>query len=535
MAQSSSDNFRTICLCLGAGVGAALLTRYIQNLQDEIAENQKKAAFQAQNHIKTEPTPAPKPKAKEALKTQKSAEIGVAAAPEVFYLDVKSSQEASIERYMSDVSRKLKADVGPEDMNKLGDICKYLSFKPEYKMQYKARPDVDEGVLLRVTDWRLLTPKDYDRTCFHCEVDIAGTSIEHLCNGADGKALSVYATNDPAKVREFLQDMKLDPLAVVSAEEIAPPEEDGCVVLTTVEKLFTQYLDIFGKPTREFLKKLFPYAQDIMEKVRIAELTLDRKAEEFQERQARSYTFADYFTEFKSLRIPVDKYAELVPTIKQRVYSICSSSDYRPGKCQLLVVREDWQAKDGETKFGLCSSFLTFVRSGDYLIGHSTHSVMQLPEDTTVPIFMAGLGTGLAPFRAFVEQRKSQKDRGLEVGPMTLFFGGRYSKSEYYYRDEFEAFEREGLVKCCNAWSRDTAKKVYVQNKITEEADSIWEHLGAEGSRGAFFLCGSKQPEKDVFAAILAIFQSKGGLTERQAQQKMDDLQAASRYVTEVY
>ena len=68
-----------------------------------------------------------------------------------------------------------------------------------------ARPDVGEGVLLPVTDWKLLTPEDYDRTCFHIEVDIAGTSIEHACNGADGKALSVYATNDAQKVTEFME------------------------------------------------------------------------------------------------------------------------------------------------------------------------------------------------------------------------------------------------------------------------------------------------------------------------------------------
>jgi sulfite reductase (NADPH) flavoprotein alpha-component len=269
--------------------------------------------------------------------------------------------------------------------------------------------------------------------------------------------------------------------------------------------------------------------------VAIAELTLERKMEEFQDRQARALTYADYFLEFPSLKIPADKFVELVPTIKQRVYSICSSSDYRPGKCQLLVVREDWQAKGGDTKFGLCSSFLTFVRPGSWAIGHSTHSVMNMPEDKSTPVYMAGLGTGLAPFRAFVEQRKCEKSKGIKVGPMTLFFGGRYSKAEYYYRDEFEAYEKEGLVKCCNAWSRDTAKKVYVQHKITEEAENIWRDLGAPGSKGAFFLCGSKQPEKDVFAAILQIFQTKGGMTEAQSRAKMDELQAAGRYVTEVY
>ena len=422
---------------------------------------------------------------------------------------LQAQKAVAVEKYVGEVGKKLNAGAKDAEIDKVGDLLKYVAFKDEYKTTFQARPDVDEGELLKVTDWRRLTPDDYDRNTFHFEVDVAGTSIEKLVNGSDGRALSVYATNDAKKVQEFLKIMKIDPTAIVACDEIAPQGEENMTVLTTAEKLFTQYLDLFGKPTREFLKKLFPYAVDIQEKVAIAELTLDRKTEEFQDRQARALTFADYLVEFKSLKIPLDKYTELLPTVKQRVYSICSSSNYRPGKCQLLVVREDWQAKGGDTKFGLCSSFLTFIRPGSYCVAHSTHSVMKIPEDKTCHIFMAGLGTGLAPFRAYVEQRKFQKSQGHKVGPMTLFFGGRYSKAEYYYRDEFEAFEAEGLLKCCNAWSRDTAKKVYVQHKITEEADSIWEHLGKNGSKGYFFLCGSKQPEKDVFAALMKIIDRK--------------------------
>jgi len=431
---------------------------------------------------------------------------------------------------------KAKAEgVSADAIKNVGDLSKYLAFQPQYKSQLRARPDVAQGELVRVTDWKLLTPEDYDRTCFHFEVDVRGTSMEHTINGSQGKALSVYATNDADMVMKFMKEMKIDPDAIVSVEELAPQSEEGTVVITTAYKLFTQYLDLFGKPAREFLKKLHAFAVDVMEKVAIAEMTLDRKTEEFQDRQARAATFADYLTEFKSLKIPLDKYVDLVPTIKQRVYSICSSSDYRPGKCQLLVVREDWQAKGGDTKYGLCSSFLTFIRPGTFCVAHSTHSVMQMPEDKTAHIFMAGLGTGLAPFRAYIEQRKYQKTKGHTVGPMTLFFGGRYSKAEYYYRDEFEQFEAEGLVKCCNAWSRDQKEKVYVQHKIMEEADHIWRELGREGSKGYFFLCGSKQPEKDVFAALLKIFETKGGMTNEQALKKMDSLQSAGRYVTEVY
>jgi len=184
-------------------------------------------------------------------------------------------------------------------------LGKFLAFKNEYQTQFMARPDVSEAELVKVTDWKLLTPEDYDRTCFHIEIDVRGTNMEHLVNGSQGKALSVYATNDSEKVHEFMKKMGLNPNQVVSIDEISPPEQEGCTALVTVERLFIQYLDIFGKPSREFLKNLFPFAKDIQEKVKIAEVTLERCTQEFFERQALAYTFADYLLEFPSLDIPV--------------------------------------------------------------------------------------------------------------------------------------------------------------------------------------------------------------------------------------
>ena len=266
-------------------------------------------------------------------------------APVMSSVATVEAQRAAMTFQHQQESKNNAEGISADSIKNAGDLSKYLAFQPQYKAQLRARPDVAQGELVRVTDWKLLTPEDYDRTCFHFEVDVRGTAMEHTINGSQGKALSVYSTNDAEKVMEFIKEMKLDPDQIVSVEELAPQSEDGTVVLTTVYKLFTQYLDLFGKPTREFLKKLHPYAVDVMEKVAIAEMTLDRKTEDFQDRQARAATFADYLTEFKSLKIPADKFVELIPTIKQRVYSICSSSDYRPGKCQLMVVREDWQAK----------------------------------------------------------------------------------------------------------------------------------------------------------------------------------------------
>merc|ERR1719409_878296 len=443
--------------------------------------------------------------------------------------EASEEQNQIVDRYMDEL--KAKSANGATDAN--DEVLKYMAFKDTYNTKFVARLDVNQGELIRVTEYLRLTPEDYDRHCFHVELDVAGTSMDgEALNGSQGKALSVYSQNDAMRVRAFLSAVRLDGQAIIKLDDLSTI---GLTGLTTVEKLFINYLDIFGQPSREFLKQLLPFAKDIYEKTAIAELTLDRNLKQFQDNTDKALTFADYITMYPSLSIPAEKYLEVIPTIKQRVYSICSSTRFRPGKCQLLVVVNDWQASDGQTKFGLCSDFLSKTRGDQFVLCHPTHSVMQMPSDHSVHVIMVGLGTGLAPFRAFIEERKFAKSKGKKVGKMTLFFGGRYSKNEYYYRDEMDAYEAEGLLQCFHAWSRDTDKKVYVQHKIQERSADIWEELGADKSKGHFYLCGPKQPEKDVNNALLSIFQTVGGLTAEQAQSRMDALKESQRYVTEVY
>jgi sulfite reductase alpha subunit-like flavoprotein len=169
-----------------------------------------------------------------APKKGKSA-IAASADGHVLAPLVKDPEE--IPKYMKATTEK-QAIVSPESMTKIGDLSKFMAFKGEYKTRFAARPDVAEGELVRVTDWKRLTPLDYDRTCFHFEVDITGTSMEHTVNGSQGKALSVYSTNDPAMVAKFLDAMGLDRHEIVSVEELAPPEEENTAVLTSLEKLY---------------------------------------------------------------------------------------------------------------------------------------------------------------------------------------------------------------------------------------------------------------------------------------------------------
>jgi len=160
---------------------------------------------------------------------------------------------------------------------------------------------------------------------------------------------------------------------------------------------------------------------------------------------------------------------------------------------------------------------------------------MHLPEDPLAPVFMAGLGTGMAPFRAFIEERCARAAAGEPAGPMTLYFGARHRAQEYLYGEELEAAAATGLLTLRLAFSRDTQRKVYIQHLMEEDGGALWEQLAGGKQRGAFYLCGPTWPEADVEAAISGAFQAKGGLSKEQASNLIRDMKSEKRYVLEVY
>jgi len=128
-------------------------------------------------------------------------------------------------------------------------------------------------------------------------------------------------------------------------------------------------------------------------------------------------------------------------------------------------------------------------------------SVLRLPPSPKQPIVMSGLGTGMAPFRAFVQQRKYQKEMGIDVGPVVLYFGARHRHEEWLYGDEWEAYEAEGLVTRLGlAFSRDQKEKIYIQDRIGEDKEMLKELLGEQ--EGYFYLCGPTWPVPAINKAI---------------------------------
>ncbi len=388
-----------------------------------------------------------------------------------------------------------------------------------------------------------LTPESYDRNVFHMEVDLTGTGLRYQM----GDALSVYPQNNAVMVTQFIEDFKLD------AEEVLqinlPSSDEGVparIEIVNVFQLLSQVLDLFGKPGKKFYKSLLARAnhstdpEELKKLKSVVEDTPEGKAF-FATCAAETVTFADLLREFKSIRVSARDMLDIVSPIEPRLYSIASSSTMHPDAVHLLVVTEDWVTPSGKVQKGLCSNFLADIWPNNevqyYISCGVKTSMMKLPEDPMKPVIMVGTGTGMAPFRAFIQHRVFQKSLGIAVGPMVLYFGARYQAKEFLYGDELSRYHENGrgvLTHLRTAWSRDQEAKIYVQDRVAEDAGLITSYLLDQG--GSFYLCGTAGAmPNDVQEAIVSGFSKAKGLTKEEAKERISELKEDGRYVLEVY
>eukprot|EP01111_Echinosteliopsis_oligospora_P016519 TRINITY_DN689_c0_g1_i5.p1 TRINITY_DN689_c0_g1~~TRINITY_DN689_c0_g1_i5.p1 ORF type:complete len:1208 (+),score=338.40 TRINITY_DN689_c0_g1_i5:237-3860(+) len=416
-------------------------------------------------------------------------------------------------------------------MDHVGEAAKYLMFTESYQTKKQLRPDVSGSYLVKVDVNRRLTPADYDRNVFHIEFDTNGTDLKYEI----GDALGVYGHNDEQEVLDFLKYYGLDPDSVLSLpfKGAAP----GVVHARTLRHIFTQYLDLFGRPAKQFYQQIAEYATDVEEKKQLLLLTTPEGQELYKARVDQTVTFADILLDFPSARPPLDKLMEFIPPIKPRHYSIASSMKMHPNSVHLLVVLVSWEVQHKEqqkTRFGHCTRYLVGLKPGQLVTVSIKPSVMRLPPMDTQPIVMAGLGTGMAPFRAFIEERAVLKRQGVEVGPIALYFGSRSRFAEYLYGEELEAYNKEGLLTYLRlAFSRDQPEKIYIQHKIEEDKKELWQMLAK--SKGHFYLCGPTWPEPDVKKAILDSFTSQGNLSPTEAEGLLEEMRSNDQYILELY
>jgi len=243
--------------------------------------------------------------------------------------------------------------------------------------------------------------------------------------------------------------------------------------------------------------------------------------------------YVDIMREFE-VKYTIEEFMELADKLKPRLYSIASSHDAHPGFVELTVgiVRFEY---NGRARGGLCTQFMADeINTSGAPIGvfMSPTKSFVLPDDKDIDIIMVGPGTGIAPFRAFMEQRVFDGGKGRNW----LFFGDQSASTEFYYKDTIEGWVDEGhLYKFTTAWSRDQEEKIYVQHRLKEHGKEVWEWF----ENGAYFyICGDKQyMAKDVHRALIDIAMEHGGMSEADATHFIEKtmMREQKRYLRDVY
>ena len=407
-------------------------------------------------------------------------------------------------------------------------------FKNDAECKEVFRPYEHQQVWqVKLTKNQRLTPTDYHRNTFHLEFDTTGTGLTY----GIGDALGVYGHNDEAEVLDFLKFYGVSPDDFVSIAHTQGADSHGKEEFLTIKQVFSQRLDLFGKPSQSFYAALALHSNDTYQKKRLKWLGSDDK-EGFKLRQLESYTFADVLTEFATAHPPVEELIDMIPPIMPRHYSISSSMKMHPNAVHLLVVAVEWETPKGRKRVGQCTRYLADLdptKDGDIFVGVDiAKSVMKLPKDPMQPVIGAALGTGLAPFRAFIQERAMLKAAGVAIGPMSMYFGARYRKQEYLYEADLEAAARDGVITDLRlAFSRDQEEKVYIQHHIVEDKAKLGQYLQKDG--GHFYLCGPTWPVPEVRKALVDGLEDSARMKRADAEAYIDELKKGGRYVLEVY
>ncbi|BBV98589.1 MULTISPECIES: bifunctional nitrate reductase/sulfite reductase flavoprotein subunit alpha [Pseudomonas] len=330
--------------------------------------------------------------------------------------------------------------------------------------------------------------------------DLSGSGFSY----AAGDALGVWPRNCPTLVDELLALTQLDGQAMVELKgQPAMPLAEALQAHLEIAKVTPQQLQAFAGSAPDLQRLLQPEC-----KAELQDWLWGRQ-------------LVDVLRAFPQ-KLPLASWLDLLKPLQPRLYSISSSPLAHPDQVHLTVST----VRYGERK-GVCSSFLADrAQALKVAIFPQVSKHFRLPEDDSVPVIMVGPGTGIAPFRAFLEEREA---RGAKGGNW-LFFGEQYAATDFYYQDQLQAWQASGHLRLDTAFSRDQAEKIYVQQRMLEQGAQLWQWLEA----GAYFyVCGDAQRmAKDVDAALREVIAAHGGVD---ADAYMEALSKAKRYRRDVY
>lgn len=351
-----------------------------------------------------------------------------------------------------------------------------------------------------------ITGRDSEKDVRHIEIDLSGSGLQYRA----GDALGVWFENDPAVVDEIL--------AAVSLKGDEPVNAGGQG--KTVREALLHDWEI-GLNTPQFVQG---YAE-ISGNPELKEAAADASA------YAAANPIAGIVSQYPAA-LTAEQLAGLLRPLAPRLYSI-SSAPEEVGEEVHLTVGVLRYEHDGIPRTGAASGFLggrLEEEEGSVRVFVEENPRFRLPENPDTPVIMIGAGTGVAPFRAFMQQRAANGDSGKNW----LIFGNQHFTQDFLYQTEWQGWAKDGLLnKYDFAWSRDQEEKIYVQHKIREEAAELWQWL----QQGAhIYVCGdASHMAKDVEQALLDTIAEQGGLSADDADEYLDNLRQEGRYQRDVY
>jgi Sulfite reductase, alpha subunit (flavoprotein) len=357
---------------------------------------------------------------------------------------------------------------------------------------------------------RISGPESEKETC-HFEISIAGSGFRY----EPGDSMAVYASNDPELVEEIIHALG------AKGDEIVPAGKTETAPLR--QTLLRNYS--ITTPTPKFLKAIVERAP--------ASTVLSYLLEPSRKHDLYQYLWGmeviDFLVDHPSARFTPSEFVGLLSKLQPRLYSIASSLRMYPQEVHLMVDVIRYESH-GRIRKGVASTFLADRASAGVPMFPAVAKHFHLPEDPDTAVIMVGPGTGLAPFRAFVQDRQVTGARGRNW----LFFGSQRQACDFSYREDLESFKEGGmLARLDTAFSRDQGQKVYVQHRMLENAREIWRWL-EEGAH--FYVCGdASRMAKDVDAALHRIVREQGGKSVEETSAYVEKLKTDKRYKRDVY
>merc|ERR1712151_229967 len=353
-----------------------------------------------------------------------------------------------------------------------------------------------------------------------------------------GDSLGVYPSNSPEQVSECLKALKLTGDEILRIRAIDSNRSVPLPEVLTVRTLLTEILDIGGWPKRRFYEMMKISATDPQEKEELAHLTTKEGKPDYQKYIDESYTYAELMQKFPSAQVGIGHLIDYVPDIKPRLYSIASSSRlHGDDECHLCIIKNDWNATSGRNCVGLATGWLERLNvpeEGIPMRGHIHPSAVTMPDTHKTPIVMVALGTGIAPMRAFIEERAAAKKDGEECGDMALFFGAR-NRQEYSYEAEFDQYNKDGVLQnIVLALSREQKEKIYVTHRLQQNKDLVYDLIHQK--EGNLYLCGpGGNVPPQVRQAVVDAIRECGGRSNEYAEKYVENMQINGRYNVEAW